>query len=252
MSILIAGGDSFTYGNELQDGNQRPSLSTYPALIAKELDMEYVCAAQPGFANSSIRRTVMDACENYADIRIVLVQWTFLGRYEFHFQHGWDQISAWSVIDDTTEIEKTFKINNPIVLQHHADNLAKSKQLGITDFAREFYNKVGGNFYWEQYHLLSEMLLLQQYLELRSIPYMFTAADETLFRNTSVFKDESLTTLEQQIDKKYWAWFPQDRGFYTWAQHEQFPFGTTHPLEEAHIEAAHIVYEHLRNIGRLP
>jgi len=47
-------------------------------------------------------------------------------------------------------------------------------------------------------------------------------------------------------------WFSENRGFYTWSKDMNFPFGTTHPLEEAHVEAAHIIYEHLRYIGRLP
>lgn len=249
MGKLIAGGDSFIYGSELKDGYYSPSQSTYPALIAKELGWDYVCTASPGFANSSIRRTVIDACESAKDTNLVMVQWTFSGRYEFYFNHGWDQISAWSVIDDEKEIVKSFKIDNPIVLQHHIDNLEKSKQLGIASFAKEFYSRVGSNFYWEQYHTLSEIIMLQQYLELKNIPYIFTASDEGLIRDLD---ETSIKSLSQQMNKKYWVWFPKDRGFYTWAQHEQFPFGTTHPLEEAHIEAAHIIYEHLRHIGRLP
>ena len=85
MGKLIAGGDSFIYGSELKDGYYSPSQSTYPALIAKELGWDYVCTAIPGFANSSIRRTVIDACESTEDIELVIVQWTFSGRYEFYF-----------------------------------------------------------------------------------------------------------------------------------------------------------------------
>ena len=255
MGLLIAGGDSLIYGSELKDGNESPSQSTWPALIAKEIGMNYYCAAYPGFANSSIRRTVIDACENNTDVELVIVQWTFSGRYEFYFNNDyakWSRISAWSVTDDLEkEIKKNFKANNPIVLDQHLKFFERQKELGISEFAKVFYQHVGSSFQWEQYNLLSEIVMLQQYLELRNIPYMFTAADEKMFRDISSLNDESVATLEKLLDKTYWTWFPKKQGFYNWAVSEKFPFGTTHPLEESHVEAAHIAYEHLRYIGRL-
>ena len=64
MTILISGGDSFTYGSELNDcTNQQHSNSTWSALLAQQLDMSYACVALPGASNSSITRRVMRACE---------------------------------------------------------------------------------------------------------------------------------------------------------------------------------------------
>lgn len=248
MGQLIAGGDSFVYGSELSDcidiqGYEQVSQLTFPALIAKEMKSEYICVARPGYSNSAIRRTVMDACERSDDIDLVIVSWSFKGRYEFRFNHEWKQISSWSAIDNIKEIENRFQINNPIVLQHHADELAQAKKSGLNDFAKCFYKNA--DQVSETYDALLNIIFLQQYLTINDIPYIFTAADENIIDvNTD---DESVKTLQQQLNK-LWGWF-DNKGFYTWARDEKYPFGTTHPLDLAHIEAAHIFYEHIRYFG---
>lgn len=254
MGRLIAGGDSFIYGDELKDClGKQASEFVYPALIAKEVGLEYICAAGSGYGNDSIRRSVMNACELYDDVELVIVQWSFACRYEFYFnQIGWHQLGNWSIIDDPNEIKKTFKMDNPIVLQHHIDTLNKFKELGITDFAKIFFKKIASDIYYEQYNFLSEVVMLQQYLENKKIPYMFTSVNGDILRDSLGYADQSIKTLERLVNQQEWMWFPKQRGFYQWAIDNNFPFGTTHPLEEAHIEAAHLVYEHLRYIGRLP
>lgn len=255
MGKLIAGGDSFIYGDELADClGVRASDHVYTALIAKELDLEYVCAAGSGYGNNGIRRTVIDACETANDdISLVIVQWSFACRYEFYFNNfGWYQLGNWSIVDKPEEIKKTFKIDNPIVLQHHIDTLNKFKELGITEFAKVFFKKIASDIYYEQYNFLSEVVMLQQYLENKKIPYMFSSVNDDILRDSSKYADQSIKTLEKLVNKQDWWWFPKQRGFYQWAMDNGFQFGTTHPLEDAHIEAAHLIYEHLRYIGRLP
>jgi hypothetical protein len=263
MGCLIAGGDSFTYGSELADcfilsdtapPKEVPSQHTYTALIARDMGLEYVCAAEPGYSNSAIRRSVMNTCDQYLDIEQVIVTWSFPGRYEFNFNSSWEQISPWSVSDNAEKtIKKDFQIDNPIVFQHHLDKLQREQTLGISDFARVFYSKIGGYEYWEVYHSLLDIVLLQQYLELRNIPYLFLGVDECLLDNVNKHLDDiSIKTLQQQLNLNNWYWFSGHKGFYTWAKDNKFPFATTHPREEAHIEAANLIYEHLRYIGRLP
>ena len=260
MGKLIAGGDSFIYGSELtdcyrieEDGTPIEQVSQYsfPALIAKELGLEYICTAHPGFSNSAIRRTIFDACEQHQDIDLVIVTWSFANRFEFRFDHGWEQISLWSIEDNVEErISREFQNSNPIVFQSHLDKLKREKQLGIKNVADPFYKYVGHTDYWSSYQSMLDIVFLTNYLKLRNIPYLFLSADEHIFKETNV--DNSVSSLYSQIDFNNWYWFPEDKGFYTWAKDMKFPFGTTHPLEEAHIEAAHLIYEHLRYIGRLP
>jgi len=262
MGCLIAGGDSFTYGSELSDcfvlsesstPKEVHSQSTYTALIAKELDLEYICAAHPGNSNSAIRRSVMNACESNTNIEQVIVTWSFPGRYEFNFNNSWEQINPWSVADDAEKtIKKDFHIDNPIVFQHHLDKLKREQALGISDFARIFYSKIGGFEYWEVYNSLLDIVLLEQYLKIKDIPYLFLGVDECILINVNKHEhDVNIKTLYNQIDMTKWYWFPKHKGFYTWARDNKFPFATTHPREPAHIEAANLVYEHLRYIGNI-
>ncbi len=264
MGKLIAGGDSFIYGSELSDcvdenGSEHISKLTFPALIAKEQGLEYVCTAMPGYSNTAIRRNVMNACEIYrSDIDLVIVQWTFSSRFEFRFDNSyadWKQLGSWLTIDDPKEhIDKTFLNANDIVRDKHIKFLEYQKKLGISDFAKIFYKHIKLN-YWESYTSLSELVMLQQYLTLKQIPYLFTVADSDFYNmihKTYDFEDQSIKTLKNQIDNKYIMYYPSNLGFLQWAMENKFPFGTTHPLDEAHIEAAYIVYEYLRYIGRLP
>ena len=55
--------------------------------------------------------------------------------------------------------------------------------------------------------------------------------------------DENITTLYNQIDFDRWISFQNAQGFFTWARDYKYPFGTTHPLEPAHIDAAKYIKE---------
>jgi hypothetical protein len=266
--ILLAGGDSFTYGSELADGvspldpnGTEPaypivSQSTFPALLARDFGMQYECAAYPGFSNSAIRRTVMNSCERIQNIGLVFVTWTFPGRYEFRFEYdtgerwgNWYNLNHWSIIDNVEDIKKEFRANNTTVLQHHTNHLLRAKQTGTADFAKIFYKHVGSTAYWETYNSLTEITMLQQYLQLKKIPYIFSMVDEALLNNcTYLMNDENITTLYNQIDFDRWVTFPNNQGFYTWARDFKYPFATTHPLEPAHIDAAKYIKENYNEL----
>jgi hypothetical protein len=261
--ILVAGGDSFIYGSELKDGisphdplGTEPaypivSQSTFPALLAKDFNMQYECAAYPGFSNNAIRRTIMNACEKSQDVGLVVVTWSFPGRYEFRFNYNtgerwgnWYNVNPWSIIDDVEQIKKEFKADNPIVLQHHIDNITRAQQTGTAEFAKTFYKHIGSSAYWETYNSLTEVIMLQQYLQLKKIPYIFSMVDEALLNNCAhLMNDDNITTLYNQIDFDRWVTFPNNQGFYTWARDFKYPFATTHPLEPAHVDAAKYIKE---------
>lgn len=259
MGKLIAGGDSFTYGSELkncykiqEDGSPIEVYSpyAYPALLSNELKLEYVCAAVPGYSNSAIRRSTMDICEQHNDIDLVIVMWTFPNRYEFKFDCQWEQITLWSIEDNVEgKIKKEFRNENPIVFDKHLKKLQKERESGISDFAKSFYRHVGHTDYWQYYSSLVEIIMLSNYLKLRNIKHLFTVADNFITNAQTHAEDPSYKTLLDQSNKINWFLFPYNKGFYTWAQDEKFPFATTHPREEAHIEAANLIYEHIRYLS---
>ena len=78
---LIAGGDSFVWGSELKDhkhgGLKGYSLSTFPAILARNNNLEYCCAAYPGIGNSEIAKRSLDYL---SDDSLALISWTWQSR----------------------------------------------------------------------------------------------------------------------------------------------------------------------------
>jgi hypothetical protein len=262
--IIIAGGDSFIYGAELKDQIGGHSMSTYPALLAKQYNMEYICAAWSGNANNSISRMMINTCEQLKSKQekfVALVTWTFINRYEFRFNYNtrqknspWYSINAWSVLDDTDKIQSEFKSKNEIILNIQKEHIDTAKQTGISDFAKTFFKHVGDSEYYELYSSLKEMLFLQLYFKNNNIPYLFMPADNLYYKHPNYYrqKDEFIDSIYNQIDWTQWFFFEpgskhnetqEPRGFYQWAVENKYPVGTTHPLEEAHFAAAELIKE---------
>jgi hypothetical protein len=257
--IIVAGGDSFVYGSELADCNGTYSRNTFTALLAQ--GHEYICAAWPGSGNDSIARNVILQCERLEGRpHAVVVSWTFPGRYEFRFAYDtgqrtqhWYSINAWTIKHEAREIEQEFVTKDKAVLDAQLETIARAKKTGVADFARTFYAHVGSTEYWEVYSSLKEIVYLQNYLKVNGIPYLFTCADNSILHNYTVDSGEStIYSLSSQIDQRNWFWFPAGteqhetqapRGFYQWALENKYRIGTTHPLEEAHQDAATLMQE---------
>jgi hypothetical protein len=262
--ILVAGGDSFVFGAELADQIYSHSMSTFPALLAKESKMEYHCAAWSGNANNAISRMTIAACENFKkeNKRVgVIVSWTFTNRYEFRFNYStrqkispWYSISPWLALDSISEIEQEFKLKSNKILAAQKRNIGTAQQTGTRDFSKTFFKHVGDSEYYELYSSLKEMLFLQFYLQQNQIPYLFLAADNHFYQHPNYYrsKDETIDSLYNQIDWNSWFFFEagtranetkEPRGFYQWAVENKYPIGTTHPLEQAHQAAAELIKE---------
>ena len=263
--ILVAGGDSFISGAELQDEKTLGySLSTYPALLAKKHNMKYVCTAWPGNANNAISRMTMTKCQELLKLKnpfFVMVTWTFLHRYEFRFNYDtkqqispWYSINSWTTETDINVINDNFSNKDKIILELFNNSIRKNKETGIIDFAKGFYKNVGDNEYYEVYTGLKEIIFMQNYLNVNHIPYIFMPADICLFEHENYIrrKDKYLSTLYEQIDWSRWFWFPPGqgprqtngpRGFYQWAIENKYSVGTIHPLEDAHYAAAELIKE---------
>jgi hypothetical protein len=262
--ILVAGGDSFVYGAELVDQINGPSMSTFPALLANKNNLQYHCAAWPGNSNNAITRMLISVCEEYKKQNkkiIVLVAWTFTNRYEFRFNYNtgqkispWHSVNSWSIVDDTSLIEKEFHSKNDSILNYQRQALKRAKATGINDFAKIWFKHVGDNEYYELYSSLKEICFLQYYLEQNKFPFLFLTADNVFYEHENYFrsKDIYIESLYNQIDWNKWFFFsagtkPDEtqypRGFYQWAVENKYPMGTTHPLEQAHIAASILIEE---------
>jgi hypothetical protein len=247
--MIIAAGDSFVYGSELQS-----PANTFTALLGAD-----ECVAWPGFSNDAISRTTIERCEQ-GGVTGVIVSWTFPGRYEFRFSYDtgqkkspWYAFNVWTVKSDIDSIKKEFVSDNQKILIAQKQTIERARQTGVAEFADIFYKHVGGSEYWEIYSSLKEIVYLQNYLKVKGISYMFTCADNSILYNYTISNADSIiVSLFNQIDMACWFWFPagvnpqdtqQPRGFYQWAIENKYPIGTTHPLEQAHLEASKLMQE---------
>ena len=115
---------------------------------------------------------------------------------------------------------------------------------GVKPFAEAIY-KHAANQYHETYLSWKSIIWLQNILEKKQIPFMFTLADNTLFYDElKPHKDQDglLTALYNEIDFTKWFSFGERMmGFNQWAFLNEYPRGTTHPLDEAHTDAVKLM-----------
>lgn len=247
--MIIAAGDSFVYGSELQSPD-----NTFTSLLGATESV-----AWPGYGNDAIARTAIERCEQ-GGVTGAIVSWTFPGRYEFRFAYDtrqkkspWYAINVWTIKSDIESIKEEFVTKDPGILVAQQKTIERARDTGVAEFASTFYKHVGGSEYWEIYSSLKEIVYLQNYLTVKGIPYMFTCADNSIFNNYTVdHADTVIKSLLNQIDYLQWFWFPagkgadqteSPRGFYQWAVESGYPIGTTHPLESAHQDAAVLMQE---------
>ena len=248
---FIAGGCSFTFGHELSDDQEGklPSKKTW-AHGLKPNDHEYVCTAYPGSGNSGIARRVFNAVANSTDVGGVVVMWSFLSRYDWAMprhrdleETRWASISPWDTNAGNEEAFRTLANSEP---QQEEWRVRKEifKDTGVRDFSESIY-KYAANEYHETYLSWKSIIWLQNILEKKKIPFMFTLADNSLFYHEfeqHKDKDNLLSALHKEIDFTKWFSFG-DRmmGFNQWAMLEDYPRGITHPLDEAHHDAVNLM-----------
>lgn len=241
MTILIAGGDSFTFGNELADCTPTQfSNSTWSSQLANKLDMSYDCTAWGGDGNSAIARKTMTACNKHlaqGHNIAVAVMWSYPSRYEFRFKYDtqekhspWYTITPWTHEKDTSVITGAFANFKENIFDHYKNNQKTAQSTGLAAFSEHFFKDVGDSEYYELYTSIKEMVFLQDWLKQRNVPYIYTYVDITVFEQ-NVPVDSYLECLYNSLDHSRCY---TDIGFYKWSQKNDFPFGATHPLEPAH------------------
>jgi hypothetical protein len=257
---FIAGGCSFTFGHELSDDQEgkTPSRKSW-AYGLKPNPHIYVCTAHPGSGNSGIARRVFTALEYnknnrlanpYGDIGGVVVMWSFLSRYDWAMPRHkdlegtrWTSISPWDT--NMAREQRHQALSGSEAQQEQWKRRQESMQeTGVKPFAEAIY-KYGANQYHEIYLSWKSIIWLQNILEKKKIPFMFTLADNSLFyQEYKHHKDQGsfMTALHNEIDFTKWFSFGERMmGFNQWALLNEYPRGTTHPLDEAHQNAVQLM-----------
>ncbi len=240
MTVLISGGDSFTAGNELPSPEH-----AWPTLLANLAGWNHCATAKGGNSNSAIRRTVMNAVHKYQEEDLfVAVMWSFPNRYEFRFTYDtghkdspWYSINPWTYNDEN--FADHFHTMDKDILVHQKANRANAEQRGMSKFARMYVDQIADSEYWELYTSWCEIVMLQNYLSNKDIPYSFMYVDNSLFE-CNVELDITLRTLKESIH-----WFAYDEGMYNWAKRTNQQFYTTHPQESAHEEWINMLYDRI-------
>ena len=117
-------------------------------------------------------------------------------------------------------------------------------ETGVKPFAESIY-KYAANEYHEIYLSWKSIIWLQNILEKKKIPFMFTLADNSLFYSTFYHhkdKDGFMSSLFKEIN--FHKWFPfgeRQMGFNQWSLLEDYDRGTTHPLDKAHEDAVKLM-----------
>ena len=184
---ILAGGCSFTFGNELSDDNGKiPSKKSWSALLAKEVNANYICSAKGGLGNSGIARRVFEyiSTQPTQDL-FVSVMWTFTSRYDWAMPRHkmledtrWATITPWDTSDNQAEVQKTLANSEPQLIDWNIrrDNI---KETGIGPFADALY-RYAANQYHEAYLSWKSIVWLQNILEKKNIPYFFKTDAEVV------------------------------------------------------------------------
>ncbi len=249
---LIAGGCSFTLGNELSDDldGKTPSQNTWASVLNGNTDNEYKCVAFGGLGNPAIARRTFTEISQTDDVGCVVVMWSFLSRYDWAMPRHrmledtrWASISPWDTNAGNEEAFRTMQGSQTQQVQWRTRQDVM-EETGVKPFAEAIY-KHAANEYHETYLSWKSIIWLQNILEKRKIPYMFTLADNSLFYNNNEQhkdKDKFMSALHNEIDLTKWFFFGERKmGFNQWALLNNYPRGTTHPLDEAHKDAVQLM-----------
>ena len=267
--FFIAGGCSFTFGHELSDdtNGKTPSKHSWAHGLFEKTQYpggvyEYVSAAYPGSGNSGIARRVFNAVSQYYDENIncisgVVVMWSFNSRYDWAMPRHrelentrWATISPWDT--DMNEKERHNSLaGSEVQLEQWKRRQELMTETGVKPFAESIYRHAA-NEYHETYLSWKSIIWLQNILQKKRIPFVFTLADNSLFyKDFDHHKDQDrfMKALHKEIDLTKWFSFG-DRmmGFNQWALMENYSRGTTHPLDEAHQDAVKLMLPQVKKI----
>jgi len=270
--IIISGGDSFTFGAEsVDDTLMTPSQMSWANLVAEKIGKQHINTAKSGRSNSFIARQVLyqlsKALEQDIDPGKIFVQvmWTFTNRHEValgreisEYDSPWAWITPYSHANETLSSwflnldKKT--THYQCVKENLRERYIKNKKYGIVDYASSYHRLTAGNTLNDCYITVKEILLLQNFLKLSNVNYLFSVVDK--HARTGIFRDSSvglgsdyINMYREMFDLSKWFFFPDADGFCDWAKKNNYEFATSHPLEQAHKDAASLIYNYIISKG---
>jgi hypothetical protein len=217
--ILKSFGCSFIFGTDLSDDVSdqmldwsdngkwiRPSQSTWPALIAKNIDYNYTSYALPGIGNLQILESILKEISSSDKDDLFVIQWTWIDRFDYENLNRTNRENFWNTILPTD-----------------------------ADKNSDWYYKNIHSEYRDKLNSLIYIKLAIDALKQNNIQFLMTNLDDLIFDQTWHF-NSAIDSLQKYI-KPYVTYF-EGLNFLKWAQEKNFPVSKNlHPLDEAHRQA---------------
>ena len=204
-------GCSFIFGTDLHDDSRlapkaTPSNHTWPALLARQHNLEYHCYARPGSGNLQIlERLLSQLCD--VEPAVYVVGWTWIDRFDYTTQ---DTPFQWRTVMpvDTNTVAKTY------YRDLHSEYRDKLTTLIHVKTAIDALRASGNRF-------------------------IMTYMDDLMFDNR--WNTSPAVTALQGYCEPYMTQF-DGRSFLEYAKEKGFEISSTlHPLEAAHASAAELI-----------
>ena len=225
--MILALGDSFTYGLELPDcplfkgqiTNPSPSKFSYPAILAQILGKDLLNLSLPGGSNSRIFRLAIDATSKQK-FDIVICGWTELSRIDVTLNG----------CDFPVSVNSAWQESHPWIgsyyKNHYDEDHAMQTWLAQVIALQGYFKSIN-----------------QRYLFLNMLPAIPSALVPTEIANPKFLH------LAKQIDTDYFIGWPNEAMVQWMGDCPKGPNG--HPLEVGHERIAEKINEHIRNLGWL-
>jgi hypothetical protein len=220
---LLTLGDSFTYGEELQDLNQ-----CWPQQLASIIGYDLINLATPSNSGPAICRQLVQhialGIENKPDL--VIIGWPSPGRVEYSDESGYFNI--WPGYSGNL-----FKQNQPWRME-------------LLSYLNRYHNS---SDLFESF--LQNIVFTQHFLEGQNIPYlMLNVVANEYYINTY---SDKFKFYDKLINFSRFIGWNERNGMLEWTESENCPVGEMgHFLEQGHKIVAEKINEHIRNLGWLP
>jgi hypothetical protein len=201
MKKILTLGDSFAYGDELED-----RLNAFPHLIAKQLNMDVVNLGEFASGNYKMIRKLLE--QDINQYSLVIITWSGFDRIEITDEFGsWEwwpgsHANSYRIASKNKKFRKT-----------------------IIDYYNRHYDST---YFYRQY--LNYVILAQSYLKLNQIPYVFL----DVFKNhndENRFASSNYDLLKKIDTSRYLGWPNKSMSEWTTG----LPVGPRfHFLEEGH------------------
>jgi hypothetical protein len=215
---LTSYGCSFIFGTDMSDAEMipgtsgKPSQTSWPALLADHLGLNYRCRAYPGCGNLLIaERILLDIThDRFKQNQLVVVGWSWIDRFDYNDSA---KIDNWNTIrpNETTNLSKIY------YSQLHSE-------------------------YRDKLNSLIMIKLVIDTLSQHQIPFIMTCHDHLLF-DKQYHTSDSINFLQDFVNPHMIDF--DGKTFLDWSQDRGFAISPTlHPLENAHRAAFEYIRTH--------